>query len=134
MYVWSGAAWAAVTSVVNSSTGRTVPTLWGHSMAWGATAGAAGTGALIVAGGLLTTGWSPNSETWYVTLSDSGGKWQATWTLASPQPGCQAAVSSPPDSVVHTGARMAYDPAAGVQVFFGGREGLLSYGNTVECR
>jgi hypothetical protein len=94
---------------------------------------------MVVGGGLFDTGWfSSNSETWYVTFSSSGGKWQATWTLALPQPGCQAAASTPDqDSVVHKAARMAFDPAAdagaGVQVFFGGREGGLSYGNTVEC-
>ena len=135
MYVWNGTAWAPVASVVNSSTPRAVPALWNHSTAWDAQGGPAGTGALIVAGGLVDTGWSQNSETWYVTFASSSGAWQSTWTLASPQPGCQAAVSSPPEPIVHGGARMAYDLAAGVQVFFGGRAGNgSSYGNTVECR
>ena len=136
MYVWSGTAWASVASVVNAATPRAVPALWGHSMAWDATAGAAGTGALIVAGGLFDTGWrQPNGETWYVTFANSGGKWQATWTLASGI-GCQAAAHSPPDPIVHPAARMAHDPIAGVQVFFGGRvaTGQGNYGNTVECR
>ena len=49
--------------------------------------------------------------------------------------GCQAAAGSPPDPVVHTGARMAFDPVAGVQVFFGGSSSnpFTVYGNTVEC-
>ena len=133
MYVWNGTAWADVTSVVNSSTGGTVPAVWGHSMAWGATAGAAGTGALIVVGGFFDTAWwQPNSDTWHVTFSSSAGKWQATWTLA-PKPGCVNSITST-DPIVHPAAHMAYDAAAGVQVFFGGREGLLNYGNTVECR
>jgi hypothetical protein len=133
MYVWSGTAWSSVTSVVNSGTpGAAPPALWAHSMAWDATRGA-----LIVAGGLFDTAWAqPNGETWYVTFSGSGGTWQAKWTLASGI-GCQAAASSTPDPVVHPAARMAYDPVAGVQVFFGGRDpddALLAYGNTVECR
>jgi hypothetical protein len=135
MYVWSGTAWAPVVSVVNSGTARAVPALWNHSMAWGATAGAAGTGALIITGGLFDTGWrQPNGETWHVTFSRSGGTWQATWTLASPQPGCQVAANSPPPAYAYPGGRMAYDSVAGVQVLFGGIDQGLSVGNTLECR
>jgi hypothetical protein len=132
MYLWNGTAWSSVTSVMSGSTPtRTVPALWGHSMAWDSTRGA-----MIVAGGFFDTGWFRfNSETWHVTFSNPGGAWQATWTLASPQPACQSAASTPDqDSVVHKAARMAFDAAAGVQVFFGGRDGGISYGNTVECR
>ena len=91
---------------------------------------------MIVAKGLLTTGWQPSEDTWYVTFGNSGGAWHATWALASGI-GCQAAASSPPDSVVHTGARMAFDPVdGGVQVFFGGTSTnpFTVHGNTVECR
>jgi hypothetical protein len=135
MYIWNGTAWAIVESDLN---GSSPPALWGHSMAWNAQGGTAGIGALIVAGGLFDTGWSlPNSKTWYVTFSKSGAKWKATWMPVSPQPGCWAAVSSTSaDSAVHRAARMAYDSAANVQVFFGGRDEDtgLSVGNTVECR
>jgi len=89
---------------------------------------------MIVAKGPRTTNWLPSEDIWYVTFSNSGGTWRATWTLATGI-GCQAAVSSPPDPVVHAGARMAFDPVAGVQVFFGGKSSNPNtvYGNTVEC-
>jgi hypothetical protein len=130
MYAWNGAAWAPVASTVISDPPRAVPTLANHSMAWDGTRGA-----MIVTGGFLTAWHTPNTETWYVTFSNSTGAWRATWTLASGI-GCQSAASSPPDPVVHPGARMAYDPVGLVQVFFGGEAagGASAYGNTVECR
>lgn len=92
---------------------------------------------MIVARGLLNSGWYPSQDTWYVTFSNSGGTWSANWTLASGI-GCQAAATSPPDPVVHSGARMAFDPVAGVgvQVFFGGTSTnpYTTHYNTVECR
>jgi hypothetical protein len=129
MWVWNGVNWLSVTSTVVSDPPREVPAIWGHSMAWDPVGGV-----LIVAKGLLTSYWMPSEETWHVRVSSSGGKWYATWTLASGI-GCQAAVSSPPDPVVHAGARMAFDPVAGVQVFFGGSSSNPNtvYGNTVEC-
>jgi len=92
-------------------------------------------GAMVVAKGLRNTGWQPSEDIWYVTFANSGGAWRATWTLASGI-GCQAAASSPPDPVVHAGARMAFDVVAGVQVFFGGTSSspLTTHGNTVECQ
>jgi hypothetical protein len=130
MYVWSGADWRPVTSTVVSDPPRPVPSLLYHSMAWDPSRGA-----LVVAKGLLTTGWTPSEDTWYVTFASSGGVWHATWTLASGI-GCQAAVSSPQDPIVHTGAPMAFDPVDRVQVFFGGtsQNPFTVYGNTVECR
>jgi hypothetical protein len=130
MYVWNGMAWAAVASTVISDPPRAVPTLANHSMAWDATRNA-----MIVTSGYLTSWHTPNAETWYVTISRSGEAWQATWTLASGI-GCQSAASSPPDPVVHTGAMMAYDSVAKVQVRFGGEtpDVMSAYGNTVECR
>jgi hypothetical protein len=129
MYVWNGAAWAPVASSVIGDPPRAVPTLANHSMAWDGTRGA-----MIVTGGFLTSWHTPNNETWFVTFSKSAvGAWQAAWTLGSGI-GCQSAAGSS-DSVVHAGAKMAYDPAAGVQVFFGGEtSGGEAYGNTVECR
>jgi hypothetical protein len=129
MHVWNGSSWAPVASAVTSDPPRTVPTIALASMAWDASRNAA-----IVTGGFLTSWHTPNVETWYVTFSNSSGAWRATWTLASGI-GCQAAAGSPPDPVVHPGARMAFDPVAGVQVFFGGEasEGEASYANTVEC-
>jgi hypothetical protein len=90
---------------------------------------------MIVAKGLLTSGWAPSEDIWYVTFSNSTGAWRATWTLASGI-GCQAAASSPPDAVVHAGARMAFDPVANTMVFFGGTSSnpLTIHGNTVECQ
>jgi hypothetical protein len=131
MYVWNGTAWGSVASTVISDPPRAVPTLANHSMAWDATRNA-----LIVTGGFLTSWHTPNTETWYVTISKSAaGAWQATWTLASGI-GCQSAAGSPPDPVVHPGAMMARDAVGRVQVFFGGEtpDGNSSYGNTVECR
>ena len=89
---------------------------------------------MIVTGGFLTSWHTPNAETWYVTFSDSTGSWRAEWSLASGI-GCQSAANSPPDPVAHPGARMAFDPIFGVQVFFGGEAagGESSYANTVEC-
>ncbi len=127
MYVWNGSAWAAVTSVVNGGTTTAVPALWDHSMAWDPARGA-----MIVSHGLVDSSWTPNNQTWYVTFSRAGGAWQANWALASV--GCQAAASSPPDATIYPGAQMAFDAAAGVQVFFGGDVGITSMGNTVECR
>jgi len=129
MYVWNGTAWLPVTSTVVSDPPRPVPSLWNHSMAWDTNRGA-----MIVAKGLRTTGWQPSDDVWYVTFSNSGGAWRATWTLASGI-GCQAAASSPPDPVVHTGAQMAFDPVVGVQVYFGGTSSnpFTVHGNTVEC-
>jgi hypothetical protein len=130
MYLWNGTSWAPVASTMISDPASAVPTLANHSMAWDSTRNA-----LIVTGGFLTSWHTPNEQTWYVTFSNSGGAWQATWTLASGI-GCQAVASSPPDPVAHPGAMMAYDLAAHAQVFFGGEanQGETSYGNTVECR
>ena len=130
MYVWNGTTWAAVESTVTSDPPRNVPTLANHSMAWDPNRNA-----LIVTGGFLTSWHAPNAETWYVTFAKSGGSWRANWTLASGI-GCQSAAASPPDPIVHPGARMAFDPVTGVQVFFGGEgpNGDYAYDNTVECR
>jgi len=130
MHVWNGTVWAPVASTVISDPPRSVPTIALASAAWDA-----GRGAMIVTGGFLTSWHTANAETWLVRFSKLGGVWQAIWTLASGI-GCQAAAGSPPDPVVHPGARMAYDPVANVQVFFGGEAsgGEFSYANTVECR
>jgi hypothetical protein len=131
MHIWNGGSWAPVASTVISDPARAVPTLAFHSMAWDDARNA-----LIVTGGVLTSWHTPNTETWFVTLSNSNGAWQATWKLAT-DIGCQAAASSPPDAVVHQSARMAYDPVAHVQVFFGGEDpadASVAFGNTVECR
>jgi hypothetical protein len=129
MYIWTGTAWVPVASTTVSDPPRSVPTLANHSLAWDAARNT-----LIVTGGFLTAWHTPNEETWYVTFSNATGAWRATWALASGI-GCQSAAGSPPDPVVHPGARMAFDPASGVQVHFGGEaaQGTSSYGNTVEC-
>jgi hypothetical protein len=130
MYVWNGTNWLSVTSTVVSDSPRPVPSIWGHSMAWDPVRSA-----MIVAKGLLTSGWKPSEDIWYVTFSNSSGAWRATWTLASGI-GCQAAASSPPDPVVHAGAQMAFDPVAGMHMFFGGTSSnpFTTHGNTVECQ
>ena len=131
MHVWNGSAWAPVASTVLSDPPRSVPTLANHSIAWDADRKA-----LIVTGGFLTSWHTPNAETWYVTFANANGAWQASWTLASGI-GCQSAAGSPPDTVVHQGAMMAFDAVAGVQVFFGGEDPddvSVAYGKTVECR
>jgi hypothetical protein len=129
LWVWNGMTWLPVTSTVVSDPPREVPAIWGHSMAWDPVRGV-----MIVAKGLLTSSWKPSEDIWYVTFSNSGGAWRATWTLAS-SIGCQAAASSPPDPVVHAGAQMAFDAVDGVQVFFGGTSTnpFTTHDNTVEC-
>ena len=116
MHVWNGTAWESVASTVVSDP-REACRCW-RITAW---PGMRARNALIVTGGFTTSWHAPNEETWYVTLANSTGAWQATWTLASGI-GCQSAGSSPPDPVVHQGAMMAFDAVAGVQVFFGGED------------
>lgn len=130
MYVWSGLEWLPVTSTVLGQPTAPAPSLYMPNMAWDPNRNK-----MIVAKGLLTGGWTPNEDAWYVELGSSEGSWQATWTLASGI-GCQAAAASPPDPVVHSGARMAFDPVDGVQVFFGGTSSnpFTVHDNTVECR
>ena len=128
-FLWDGAAWAPVTSVMANDPQAVAPFLAMHSMAWDAWRGS-----LVVASGVTTSSHSPNGTTWYVTLNESAGQWRATWTRASP--GCQSAAGST-DPVIHPEAQMAFDAAAGVQVFFGGisEQGCCqAYDNTVECR
>ena len=128
-FLWDGAAWAPVTSVMADDPQALAPFLAMHSIAWDAYRGS-----LIVASGVVRSDHLPNDKTWYVKLTRPGGSWLATWTQASP--GCQSAAGST-DPVVHPEAQMAFDAAAGVQVFFGGisEQGCCqSYDNTVECR
>jgi len=128
-YLWDGAAWAPVTSVVAGDPGAVAPFLAMHSMAWDASRGS-----LVVASGVSRSDHTPNDRIWYVTLTASAGQWRATWTQALP--GCQSAAGSS-DAIVHPEARMAFDAAAGVQVFFGGvnqQANYQAYDNTVECR
>jgi hypothetical protein len=130
MYVWSGTQWLPVTSTIAGDPTAPVPSLYLPNMSWDPVRHV-----VIVAKGLRNTGWTPSEDTWFVTLVNSGGAWHAAWALASGI-GCQSAASSPPDPVVHRGARMAFDPIAGVQVFFGGTSTnpFTVHGNTVECR
>jgi hypothetical protein len=130
MYVWSGTQWLPVTSTIAGDPTASVPSLYLPNMSWDPVRHV-----VIVAKGLRNTGWTPSEDTWFVTLVNSGGAWHAAWALASGI-GCQSAASSPPDPVVHRGARMAFDPIAGVQVFFGGTSTnpFTVHGNTVECR
>jgi len=132
MYTWNGSAWAPVQQGVDTTL-SVVPSLHSHSIAWDPTGNR-----LIVTGGFVNVNDTPNAATLYVTFSNVGGAWKATWTLASGI-GCQSAVTSiPPDPVVYPGARMAFDASSAVQVFFGGGENVagsvVAYGNTVECR
>jgi hypothetical protein len=129
MHIWNGTSWAPVVSTVNTDPPRAVPTIALASVAWDADRNA-----MIVTGGFLTSWHTSNDETWYVSIAWSNGAWRATWALASGI-GCQSVANSPPDPVVHPGARMAFDPVFGVQLFFGGEaeEGASSYANTVEC-
>ncbi len=131
MYSWNGSVWAPVQQATVSPLAA-VPSLHSHSIAWDP-AGLR----LIVTGGYVDVSDTPNTASFYVTFSQQGGVWKATWTVASGI-GCQSAAGSVPDSTVHPGARMAFDVPAGTQVLFGGGEnldgGTTAYGNTVECR
>lgn len=129
MYVWNGSEWLPVTSTVLDPATAPAPSLYMPNMAWDPNRNK-----MIVAKGLLSNGWNPNEDTWFVTLASSGGVWHATWALASGI-GCQSVAGSPPDPVVHAGARMAFVPIPGVQVFFGGTSTnpVTVHGNTVEC-
>lgn len=73
MYVWSGTEWLPVTSTVVSDPPWPVPALHLPNMAWDPVRGA-----LIVAKGLLTSGWVPSEDVWSVTFANSGGGWHAT--------------------------------------------------------
>jgi len=128
-YLWDGTNWAPVDSVMASDPQAVAPFLAMHSMAWDESRGS-----LIVTSGVKTSGHSPNGTTWYVELTRPDGRWLATWTPAVI--GCYSAAGST-DPVVHPEAEMAFDAAAGVQVFFGGvnEQGCCkAYDNTVECR
>jgi hypothetical protein len=132
MYSWTGSAWVRVQQVVDASLAA-VPSLHSHSIAWDPTGNR-----LVVTGGLVDVGDTPNPSTYYVRFSSTGSEWQASWTRASGI-GCQSAAGSPPDPVVHPEARMAFDVPTGVQVSFGGvvnvvDTGATAFGNTVECR
>jgi hypothetical protein len=130
MYVWSGTQWLPVTSTIAGDPTAPAPSLYMSNMSWDPIRNV-----VIVAKGLRNTGWTPSEDTWFVTFAVSGAEWRATWTLASGI-GCQASAGSPPDPVVHKGARMAFDPVAGTQVFFGGTSSspFTVHDNTVECR
>jgi hypothetical protein len=128
-YSWDGAGWQAVTQ--QAADGGAVPALHSHSMAWDDSHAR-----LIVTGGFVDTNDTANTETWYVTFSETEDGWVATWAHATGI-ACQAAAGSQ-DGTIHPSARMAFDAAAGVQVFFGGGEnsstGIQFFDNTVECQ
>jgi hypothetical protein len=131
MYFWNGSVWAPIQQVLGGTL-TAIPSLHSHSMAWDPVGNH-----LLVTGGYVDTSDTPNTRTFYVTFANQGGVWTATWALAS-SIGCQSAAGSVPDVTIHPGTRMAFDSAAGVQVFFGGVENLAGaatgFDNTVECR
>jgi hypothetical protein len=121
MYVWNGSDWARITFDVNQPR----PCLHSHDMAWD------GQG-LVVTGGYVDTSDTPSPTNWRFTFAPDGrsGAWsQVSIGTCRPIDGT--------DGVIHPGARMAYDDQAKTRVYFGGEmngpNGVIRYGNTVEC-
>lgn len=128
MYSWSGVAWEPISYLFADPTMTRAPSLHSHTIAWDPVGQR-----LVVAGGFVDMVDSPNPHTWYVSFARRDNAWSATWELAKGV-GCQATAGSV-DAVPHRDARMAYDAAARVQVFFGGAESdTAAYDNTVECQ
>jgi len=122
MWSWTGTTWEEVEQI-NWYEG---PCLHSHSMAWD------GDG-LVVTGGYVDVGDTPNDGLWRFSFSEDGtaGFWtyDADWY---PPLDCGGA------GIVHPGARMAHDLPSGKKVFFGGEENvepfaLLRYGDTTVC-
>jgi hypothetical protein len=121
MYAWNGADWAPLTFDGN----QPHPCLHSHDMAWD------GAG-LVLAGGYVDTSDTPSPTNWRFTFAPDGrsGEWSQV-SIGTCQP------TDGTDGVIHPGARMAYDARAAKRVYFGGEmngpDGVIRYGNTVEC-
>jgi hypothetical protein len=121
LYAWNGSDWARVTFDVN----QPHPCLHSHDMAWD------GKG-LVLTGGYVDTSDTPSPTSWRFTFAPDGrsGDWSQV-SIGTCQP------TDGTDGVIHPGARMAYDDQAAKRVYFGGEmngpNGVIRYGNTVEC-
>jgi len=118
MFVWTGSDWASVT--LRTDPPLEIPCLQSHSMAWH-------NQTLIVVGGFDSL-WRPNSTSLRFTFDDlaRSGKWSTA------VPTC-VNESGDADTNIYSSAKMAFDSMVGKQVFFGGFDGNVAVGNTVEC-
>jgi hypothetical protein len=121
MYAWNGSDWAPITFDGTKPS----PCLHSHDIAWD------GTG-LVLTGGYVDTSDTPSATNWRFTFAPDGRS--GTWSQSSIG-ACQPIDGT--DGVIHPGARMAYDSQAAKRVYFGGEmngpDGVIRYGNTVEC-
>jgi hypothetical protein len=120
MYAWDGSSWAQIQFDMN----QPHPCLHSHSMAWDGQD-------LVVTGGYVDTSDTPSQVLWRFAFT---GPKSGTWTQASN--GTCTAIGGT-DLTIHPGARMAYDEPTAMRVHFGGEvngpNGVIRYGNTVEC-
>jgi hypothetical protein len=121
MYAWDGSNWARIDYDVN----QPHPCLHSHDLAWDG-------GALVVTGGYVNTSDTPSLTNWRFTFASDGrsGAWaQAGRGSCYPIDGT--------DAEIHPGARAAYGASTATRVYFGGEmngpNGVIRYGNTVEC-
>lgn len=122
MYAWNGSNWKPI----GFDTNQPHPCLHTHSMAWDGQS-------LVVAGGYVDTSDTPNLVLWRFTFAADGQS--GTWSQSTSQGTCQPVLGA--DAVIHPGAKMAYDVPMATRVWFGGEangvNGVIRYGNTVEC-
>jgi hypothetical protein len=109
MWSWTGTKWEEVTQI-NAYDG---PCLHGHSMAWDGAR-------LVVTGGYVDTGDTPNEGVWTFEFTPDGKA--GTWTY---EPDWYSYFQCTGAGVLHPGARMAYDRPSGAMAFFGGGENVV---------
>jgi hypothetical protein len=121
LFAWNGSDWASIEYDVN----RPYPCLHSHGMAWDGKA-------LVVTDGYVDTNDTPSPTDWRFTFAADGRS--GAWSQVA-RGTCRAIDGT--DAEVHPGARMAYDDQVATRVYFGGEmngpDGVIRYGNTVEC-
>ena len=123
MYAWNGTNWRPI----QFDTAQPYPCLHSHDVAWDGAS-------LIVTGGYVDTSDTPSGVLWRFTFAADGQS--GTWSRTTSQGTCNQVLGTD-DPVIHPGARMAYDVPTQTRVWFGGEangiNGVIRYGNTVEC-
>jgi hypothetical protein len=121
LFAWNGSDWASIGYDVH----QPYPCLHSHGMAWDGKA-------LVVTGGYVDTNDTPSPTDWRFTFAADGRS--GAWSQAA-RGTCQAIDGT--DAEIHPGAGMAYDDQVATRVYFGGEmngpNGVIRYGNTVEC-